>query len=41
MLMRIDTDFKIFGYPGLVIVCFLLAAAGAVALMVTTLFKDE
>jgi CHASE2 domain-containing sensor protein len=28
LLMQIQTTFRIFGYPGLAIVCFLAAAAG-------------
>jgi ubiquinone biosynthesis protein len=40
-LMRIETSFRILGYPGLAIIFFLLAAAGGVALMLTILFKDE
>ncbi len=41
MLMRVPTAFRIFGYPGFAIVAFLLAAAGAVALVITILRKDE
>ncbi len=41
LLMRVDTPFRIFGYPGLAIIFFLLAAGGALGLMVTILFKDE
>jgi ubiquinone biosynthesis protein len=40
-LMRIETSFRILGYPGLAIIFFLLAAGGGVALMLTILFKDE
>ncbi|HEX8141023.1 MAG TPA: AarF/UbiB family protein [Pyrinomonadaceae bacterium] len=41
LLMRVETSFRIFGYPGLAIICFLAAAAGAVMLVVTILFYDE
>lgn len=41
MLMRVDTSFWIFGYPGLAIIFFLLAAGGGIALMLTILLKDE
>ena len=40
-LMRIETSFRILGYPGLAIIFFLLAAGGGVALMLSILFKDE
>lgn len=41
MLMRVPTPFTIFGYPGFAILSFLVAAAGAVGLVVTILRKDE
>ena len=41
LLMRVDTTFKIFGYPGLAIICFLAAAAGGVMLVVNIIFYDE
>jgi ubiquinone biosynthesis protein len=41
MLMRVDTSFRILGYPGLVIIFFLLVAGGGIALMLTILLKDE
>lgn len=41
MLMRVDTSFRILGYPGLSIIFFLLAAGGGIALMLTILLKDE
>ena len=40
-LMRVETSFKLFGYPGLAIICFLLAAAAGVYLVVTILFYDQ
>jgi ubiquinone biosynthesis protein len=41
MLMQVDTDFEILGYPGLAIIFFLTAAAGGVALMADILLHDE
>jgi predicted unusual protein kinase regulating ubiquinone biosynthesis (AarF/ABC1/UbiB family) len=41
LLMRVDTTFRIFGYPGLAMVCFLAAAGGGVALMVSILLTDH
>jgi hypothetical protein len=41
LLMRVETSFKLFGYPGLAIIFFLLAAAAAVWLVVVILYYDE
>jgi predicted unusual protein kinase regulating ubiquinone biosynthesis (AarF/ABC1/UbiB family) len=41
MLMRVETSFRILGYPGLAIIFFLLAAGGGLALMLTILLKDD
>jgi len=41
MLMQIDTDFQIFGYPGLAILFFLIAAAGGVWLLVSIFLHDR
>ena len=41
MMMRIETRFTIFGYPGLAILCFLVAAAGGMWLLFTIFFQDE
>lgn len=41
LLMRVETSFKLLGYPGLAIIFFLLAAAAAVWLVVIILFYDE
>ncbi|HEV2915648.1 MAG TPA: AarF/UbiB family protein [Pyrinomonadaceae bacterium] len=41
LLMRVETSFRIFGYPGLAIICFLAAAAGAVLLVINIIFYDE
>jgi ubiquinone biosynthesis protein len=40
-LARIPTHFQIFGYPGLAMVFFLLAAIGSVMLFVQIMFKDR
>ncbi len=41
LLMRIETSFRIFGYPGLAMIFFLLAAAAGLVLVVSILFYDE
>jgi len=41
MLVRVETPFRIFGYPGLAMIFFLTAAAGGVALAVSILIKDQ
>ena len=40
MLMQVQTSFRIFGYPGLAMICFLAAAGGGVALVVSILKSD-
>ena len=40
LLMDVDTDFRLFGYPGLAILLFLGAVAGGVALVVNILVND-
>jgi len=40
LLMGVDTDFRLFGYPGLAILLFLAAAAGGVALVFVILLSD-
>jgi len=40
-LARVETSFRIFGYPGLAMVFFLLATIGSVMLFVQILFKDR
>ena len=40
MLMRIETPFKIFGYPGFAMIFFLLAAIAGVALVITIVMTD-
>lgn len=41
MLMQVPSEFRIFGYPGLAILFFLLAAFGAIVLSYVIIFKDE
>jgi hypothetical protein len=40
LMMRVETSFMLFGYPGLAIILFLIAAAGGVALVGTILVND-
>jgi ubiquinone biosynthesis protein len=41
LMMRIETNFTILGYPGLAMVFFLIAVAGGLALAISILIKDE
>ncbi|MEP6777226.1 MAG: AarF/UbiB family protein [Chthoniobacterales bacterium] len=41
MLMRVETTFRIWGYPGLAILLFLGAAAAGIVLLVNILFYDK
>ena len=41
LMMRVETSFRVFGYPGLAILLFLAAAAGGVGLVVDILWYDE
>src|SRR5829696_3897402 len=41
MLMRVETSFRIFGYPGLAMILFLLAAAAGLILAFSIIFYDE
>jgi ubiquinone biosynthesis protein len=41
MLMRVDTSFRLFGYPGFAMVFFLAAAAGAIWLAFNILSSDR
>lgn len=41
MLMSVPSPFMIFGYPGLAIIFFMIAAVGGIALSYVILFKDE
>jgi Flp pilus assembly protein protease CpaA len=40
MLMRVETPFRILGYPGLAMLCFLGAAAGGVILVLNIILGD-
>jgi predicted unusual protein kinase regulating ubiquinone biosynthesis (AarF/ABC1/UbiB family) len=40
LLMRVETDFRLFGYPGLAILLFLAAAACGVGLVFSILVSD-
>jgi ubiquinone biosynthesis protein len=41
LLMRVETSFRIFGYPGLAMILFLLAAAAGLGLALNILFHDK
>jgi predicted unusual protein kinase regulating ubiquinone biosynthesis (AarF/ABC1/UbiB family) len=41
LLMRVETDFRILGYPGLAMLCFLAAAAGGVWLLASIHAQDS
>jgi len=41
LLMRVQTRFTLFGYPGLAILCFLGAVTGGAWLLFTIFFQDE
>ena len=41
MLMRVETSFRIFGYPGIAMILFLLAAAAGLVLAFSIVFYDE
>jgi hypothetical protein len=41
MLMRVETEHEILGYPALAILFFLIAALGGIALMLTMLISDR
>ena len=41
LLMRVQTSFQVFGYPGLAILCFLSAAGGGLWLLFSIFFQDE
>jgi ubiquinone biosynthesis protein len=40
LMMRISSPFQIFGYPGIAMICFLVALAGSAWLVVGILWKD-
>jgi len=41
MLMRVETSFRIFGYPGFAMILFMLAALAGMGLALTILFYDK
>jgi predicted unusual protein kinase regulating ubiquinone biosynthesis (AarF/ABC1/UbiB family) len=41
LLMRVDTDFRLFGYPGLAMLCFMGAAGGGCWLLVNIFVQDQ
>jgi predicted unusual protein kinase regulating ubiquinone biosynthesis (AarF/ABC1/UbiB family) len=41
LMMRVETSWRILGYPGIAIIFFLLAAVGALVLVFNILFYDE
>jgi predicted unusual protein kinase regulating ubiquinone biosynthesis (AarF/ABC1/UbiB family) len=41
LLMRVQTSFEIFGYPGLAMVCFLAAGGGGFWLVMNIMWKDH
>jgi len=41
LMMRVDTPFRIFGYPGLPTIFFLLAALAGLILVASILITDE
>lgn len=40
LMMRINSDFQIFGYPGIAMICFLIAIGGSAWLVLGILWKD-
>jgi ubiquinone biosynthesis protein len=41
LLMQVNTSFRIMGYPGFAMLCFLFAATGGAWLVLSILFKDH
>jgi ubiquinone biosynthesis protein len=41
LLMRVQTDFTIFGYPGLAMLCFIAAGGGGFLLVLSILWQDH
>ncbi|HYC37861.1 MAG TPA: AarF/UbiB family protein [Usitatibacter sp.] len=41
LLMRVETSFRVLGYPGLAILCFLAAATGGVWLLANIFIQDK
>ena len=40
LMMRINSAFQIFGYPGIAMICFLIATGGSAWLVIGILWKD-
>ncbi|MCX6953415.1 MAG: hypothetical protein NTV51_14790, partial [Verrucomicrobia bacterium] len=40
LLMRVETSFRLFGFPGLAILCFTAAATGGFWLVISIVFHD-
>ena len=40
LMMRINSSFQIFGYPGIAMLCFLVAVGGSAWLVLDILWKD-
>jgi hypothetical protein len=40
LMMRINSTFQIFGYPGIAMICFLIATGGSAWLVIGILWKD-
>ena len=40
LMMRISSDFQLFGYPGIAMICFLIALGGSAWLILSILWKD-
>src|SRR5207302_1008808 len=41
LLMRVQTSFELFGYPGLAMLCFLVAAGGGFWLLLSIVWQDH
>ena len=41
LLMRVETSFVLFGYPGIAIICFLGAVAGGIYMVVNIVIQDQ
>jgi predicted unusual protein kinase regulating ubiquinone biosynthesis (AarF/ABC1/UbiB family) len=41
LLMRVQTSFELFGYPGLAIICFLIAGVGGFSLLFNIAWQDH
>jgi ubiquinone biosynthesis protein len=41
LVLRVETDFRVLGYPGIAMILFLVAACGALGLIYTIVFRDQ